>query len=278
VLGVCNCALFFPLLIGAVYRLPGGVAAAAGGVQPLLVACFSWVSVRRRPRTAELVLGLVAAIGVALVVVRPGAQLDPVGIVLALGANVSFAAGVVLTKRFAAPPNGLAATGWQLLIAGAILAPLALALEGAPPSPTPGSVVGLGYLSLVATGAAFLIWFRGVRALPASVPPLLGLAAPITGALLGWLVLEQALSPVQLLGFAITVGAIAYGGVAGGQLKSCVSVPDEISLPSSYFMRGGQSSTRPAMSMNRATSSPGLAYEYVVSGGKNKMSPGASSR
>src|SRR3954464_2790296 len=56
VLGVCNFALFFPLLIGAVYRLPGGVAAAAGGVQPLLVACFSWLAVRRRPRMAEIVL------------------------------------------------------------------------------------------------------------------------------------------------------------------------------------------------------------------------------
>ena len=40
---------------------------------------------------------------------------------------------------------------------------------------------------------------------------LLGLAAPVTGALLGWLVKGESLSPVQLVGFAITIGAIARG-------------------------------------------------------------------
>ena len=37
-LAVFNFGLFFPLLAVAVYRLPGGVAAAGGGLQPLLVA------------------------------------------------------------------------------------------------------------------------------------------------------------------------------------------------------------------------------------------------
>ena len=33
----------------------------------------------------------------------------------------------------------------------------------------------------------------------------------MTGAILGWVVLGQSLSPLQLTGFAITVAAIAYG-------------------------------------------------------------------
>ena len=37
VLALFNFGLFFPLLVVAVYRLPGGVAAAVGGIQPLLV-------------------------------------------------------------------------------------------------------------------------------------------------------------------------------------------------------------------------------------------------
>src|SRR6476469_2793106 len=41
-LAVFNFGLFFPLLVAAVYRLPGGVAAALGGLQPLLVAALSW--------------------------------------------------------------------------------------------------------------------------------------------------------------------------------------------------------------------------------------------
>jgi SnoaL-like domain len=42
-------------------------------------------------------------------------------------------------------------------------------------------------------------------------PPSLGLAAPVTAAVLGWVLLGQALSPLQLAGFAVTVAAIAYG-------------------------------------------------------------------
>lgn len=210
-LAACNFGLFAPLLIGAVYRLPGGVAAAAGGVQPLLVTALSWVVVRRSPRRHELLIGLVAAVGVALVVVRPGAGLDPVGVALALGANVSFAFGVVLTKRFPTPPNRVAATGWQLAMAGAVLLPVALVVEGRPPHLTAPGIVGFAYLGIVATGIAYLLWFDGIRALPAAAPPLLGLAAPVTGAILGWAVLGQALSGVQLLGFGITIGAIARG-------------------------------------------------------------------
>ena len=129
-LALCNFGLFFPLLIVAVYRLPGGVAAAAGGLQPLLVAGLSWVLCRRRPAGRELLVGVVATVGVGLVVVRPDADIDPVGVVAAVAANVSFAAGVVLTKRFPAPPHRLAATGWQLLLSGLLLVPLTLRRRG----------------------------------------------------------------------------------------------------------------------------------------------------
>ncbi|MCU1373925.1 MAG: EamA family transporter [Actinomycetia bacterium] len=123
VLALFNFGLFFPLLVAAVYRLPGGVAAAVGGLQPLLVATLSWLLAGRRPRPLEAVVGTIAALGVGLVVIHPGADLDLVGLLAAVGANVSFAVGVVLTKRFPAPSNQLAATGWQLLLGGVILAP-----------------------------------------------------------------------------------------------------------------------------------------------------------
>lgn len=210
-LSVFNFGVFFPLLIAAVYRLPGGVAAAVGGLQPLLVVAITRVVTGRRPRRAEVVVGLVAALGVGLVVLRPNAGLDPVGLICALGANVSFAIGVVLTKRFPAPSNRVAATGWQLLMGGVVLVPLTAFVEGAPPALTGRTVAGFAYLSVIATALAFVLWFNGVRRLPTAAPPLLGLAGPVTGVVLGWVILGQPLSPVQLAGFAITLGAITFG-------------------------------------------------------------------
>jgi probable blue pigment (indigoidine) exporter len=216
-LALCNFGLFFPLLAVAVYRLPGGVAAAAGGLQPLFVIGLSRALVRRRPPRREIVIGIVAALGVGLVVVRPGADIDMLGVLAAVAANLSFAAGVVLTKRFPAPLHRLAATGWQLLLSAVLLVPLTVAVEGAPPTLTGRNLAGFGYLSLIGTAAAFVVWFAGISKLPTAAPPLLGLAAPVTGALLGWVVLDQSLSPAQLTGFAMTLGAIAYGAVLGGR-------------------------------------------------------------
>lgn len=213
VLSACNFGFFFPLLIVAVYRLPGGVAAAVGGVQPLLVAGLTWQLNGERPRVRSLVIATIAALGVALVVIRPNAQIDPVGVFAAIGANVSFSFGVVLTKRFGRPTGQLASAGWQLLLAGTVLLPAALIVEGGPPLITGRNIIGFAYLSLIGTAAAFVIWFNGIRRLPSSAPPLLGLASPITGAAIGWLALHQSLTTWQLIGFAVTIGSIGYGAL-----------------------------------------------------------------
>jgi probable blue pigment (indigoidine) exporter len=181
----------------------------------------------RRPTAGELAVGAIAAVGVAMVVVRPGADVDPLGVAAAVAANVSFAAGVVLTKRWPSPSRRLAATGWQLLFGGALLVPLTAAIEGSPPGLSATNVAGLGYLTLVATALAFVVWFSGIERLPAPAPPLLGLAAPVTGAVLGWLLLGQSLSPTQLVGFAVTLATIAYAAQSAAEpAPSAFSVTD----------------------------------------------------
>lgn len=227
-LAACNFALFFPLLAAGIYRLPGGVAASGGGLQPLFVAALTAVVLRRLPRAIDLAVGVVAAVGVAMVVIRPGAGFDRVGLLAMVSANLAFAVGVVLTKRFPVPENRTAMTGWQLLLGGAVLAPLALVAEGLPSTLTARNVGGFAYLSLFGTGLAYIVWFNGIRRLPAVAPPLLGLAAPVTGAALGWIVLGQSLSVVQILGFALALGAISYGALQG----AAATPPEAPPLPS----------------------------------------------
>lgn len=222
-LGLLNFGLFFPLLILAIYRLPGGVAASVGGIQPLLVAGISYL-VRREPiATRSAVIGVLAALGVGLVVVRPGATVDWLGVAAAVAANLSFAIGVVLTRTWPTPEHKVAATGWQLLIAAAVIAPLTAIVEGPPPRLDSIELAGFAYLSLLATGGAFILWFRGIRMLPTQAPPVLGLAAPITGAILGWVILSENLTIIQILGFLTTIGAITYATTHGSKPASARS-------------------------------------------------------
>ncbi|MGE3289332.1 MAG: DMT family transporter [Pseudonocardia sp.] len=220
VLGLVNVGLFFPLLILAATLLPGGVAAAAGGLQPLLVVGFTGLLTRRRPAGREIAAGIAAAVGVGLVVLRPGAGYDPAGLLAALAANVSFAAGVVLTRRFPRPADPIGDVGGQLLAGAVLIAPLALLVEGPPPALDVGEVLGVAYFSLVATAAAFVVWFEGIRRLPVVAPPLLGLAAPLTGAVLGRVLLGEDLTAAQLAGFALTFAAIAYGALTSRASRS----------------------------------------------------------
>lgn len=214
-LAAFNVGLFFPFLVLAAYRLPGGVAAAFGGLQPLLVLGLTWLLMGESPTRRDLLVGVVAAVGVALVALRPGASVDVVGLLAILAATTSFAVGTVLTRRFGPPADRLISTGAQLALGGLMLTPAAVLSGGDPPSPDLQVLAAVAYLSVVATGLAFVLWFDGIGRLPAATPPLLGLANPITGATLGWVLLAQPLGPTQLVGFALTVGAIVHGARGG---------------------------------------------------------------
>ena len=74
-----------------------------------------------------------------------------------------------------------------------------------------GAAGGYLWLGVVGGLAAYLVWFRGLGLLPVTSTALLGLLSPVVAAGLGWLVLDQALRPVQLLGFAIALVAIVGG-------------------------------------------------------------------
>ena len=210
-LSLANFGLFFPLLVAATYRVPGGVIASFAGLQPLLVLAGTWLIAGTAPRSRDIGIGILAALGVVLVVGLPGGALDPLGLLLALAANISFASGVVLTRRTPAPPDRIAHTGWQLVLSGIVIVPLALLAEGVPATVTAPNLLGLVYLGIVATGIASVLWFRGIPRLPVAAPPLLGLSSAVTGVVVGWLALGQALTSAQTAGLLITLGAIAYG-------------------------------------------------------------------
>lgn len=209
VLGALNIGAFFALLFIAAYRLPGGVAATVGAVQPLIAAGLSAGLLGDRLSLRTVLSGIAGVAGVSLLVLRANAQLDALGVAAALGGAVVMATGVVLAKRWTSPAPLLATTGWQLTAGGLLLVPVTLFVEGAPPSHlTAANLLGYGYLSLIGAAVAYALWFRGLRALPPTSVTFLGLLSPVVATALGWLALGQDLSPVQALGAVIVLGSL----------------------------------------------------------------------
>lgn len=214
VLGALNIGVFQVLLFVAAYRLPGGVAATAGAVQPLVVAALATGLLGERFPLRTALAGLGGIVGVGLLVLTPQAALDPLGVVAALAGTVSMGTGVVLTKRWGRPVGLVTATGWQL-VAGGLLLPLAFALEGPPPIFTSRNWLGAVWLATVGTGVAYTLWFRGIERLPVSSLSFLGLLSPLTATVLGWVVLDQSLTVGQLDGAALIATTVIATQIAG---------------------------------------------------------------
>ncbi|MEU7983077.1 EamA family transporter [Micromonospora sp. NPDC049081] len=211
VLGTLNIGLFFVLLFIAAYRLPGGVAALIMSFQPMLVLILAALLLRDRIRPLHVAACLLGATGVALLVLRPTAALDPLGVIAALAGAASMASGIVLTKRWARPPGVgvLQFTGWQLTAGGLVLLPTTLLMEGLPDRLTGPNLAGLAYLGIVGSLFGYAVWFRGLERLPALAASFLSLVSPIVASLLGFAFLDQRLSVTQLVGALVIVAAVA---------------------------------------------------------------------
>jgi probable blue pigment (indigoidine) exporter len=211
VLGALNIGLFFALLFLAAGRLPGGVAATVGAIQPLLVAVLASPLLGETAGRARILAAVAGAGGVALLVLKSTAALDTVGLLAALGATLSMTFGTLLTKRWGRPGSLLAFTSWQLLAGAAFLLPATLAVEGLPAAVTAGNVAGFTYLTLVGTAGAYVLWFWGLSRMPAGAAALLPLLSPVVALVVGVTLSGETLSPAQVAGAALVLAAVLAG-------------------------------------------------------------------
>ncbi len=208
ILGALNFSVFWALLFVAAYRLPGGVAATLGAIQPLVVILLARSLLGTPVRGLSVLAALGGLGGVALLVLTPKAALDPVGIAAGLVSAASMALGTVLSRRWQPPVSALTFTSWQLTAGGILLVPLALAAEPALPPLSALNVAGIAYLGLIGAALTYVLWFRGVARLEPAVVSSLGFLSPITAVLLGWGILGQQLSAAQIAGMAIVVASV----------------------------------------------------------------------
>jgi probable blue pigment (indigoidine) exporter len=211
VLGTLNVGAFFVLIFVAAYRLPGGLAATLTATAPVMMMLLAWGLIRERPTAASLGGAAVGFAGVAMLVLRGGTTVDPIGVAASFGAVAMSSLGYILVKRWRPPVELSTFTAWQLVAGGLVLLPVALLVEGAPPSLDARAVGGFLYLGLVATVLANLAWFRGLHRLPAAAVSLVGLLNPVAGTLIGVALAGEAFGLTQGVGMLMVLGGIALG-------------------------------------------------------------------
>ena len=218
-LGALNFSIFWALLFIAAYRVPGGVAATVGALQPLFVVVFARFALGSPIQALSALAAFAGIIGVALLVLTPAASFDFIGVAAGVGGAVSMAAGTVLTRKWRPPVSSLTFTAWQLTGGGVLLLPFAVLLEPPLPGLSSENILGFVYLSVIGAALTYSWWFKGVSRIEPSIASMLGFFSPMTAVFLGWLFLGQTLSGVQIIGVSIVLGSVWLSLRAGTNVR-----------------------------------------------------------
>jgi drug/metabolite transporter (DMT)-like permease len=198
-------------------RIPVSTTLLIEYLAPIALVLFAWLRTRRRPQ-AIVLAGSVLAIGGLVLVIGPGGgALDPLGLAFAaiamIGVCVYYAIGERAAEQL--PPIALVAAGFvvgavALAITGAVgLLPMEAVftevpfLGGSAPWWVPLLTVGV-----VSTAFAYVAGIAAIGMLGSRLAAFLGLSEVVFAGIVGWLLLGEALGPVQILGGLLILAGI----------------------------------------------------------------------
>ncbi len=200
------------LVVLAEGSIPSGLAALLIAVVPL------WVVVLRRlfgdrPGAGALVgvaLGMVGLVVLSAPSISGGASIG--GVLMLMGASLSWSVGSFGSSRWPLPANPLAASAYEMLAGGlgCLLVALARGEEHGLDLATVStrSWTALAYLVVFGSLVAFTAYSWLLSAAPLSLVATYAYVNPVVAVLLGWLVLGERLTLSELLGGAIVVAAV----------------------------------------------------------------------
>lgn len=190
---------------------------------PPLVAVLASVLLRERfTRTIAAAFAL-ALTGTILLVGFPAApEVDHTelvtGVALASGSAASYAVFTLCSRSLAAEHHPLQLITVGFGIGALLLLPVVLAQGGVSLAIPASAGWLLLYMGLVPTGLAYVLYFAGMRATPATVATVATLMEPLTATFLAWMIFDERLGPVSALGgglLLLAVAALARGAARG---------------------------------------------------------------
>ncbi len=172
-------------------------------------------------------VALILCVGGIAVLISPlAASGVPRGLLFALAAGVSWAAGTVYLKWAQVAADPIATAAWQLVAALVVTAATVPVFEGGfqlwPIELN--TFLALLFAGVIGSGLAYFLWFAAVRRLPATTASLGTLSVPVIGIAASAVVLGERPTVTDFVGCALILAAAACVLVASGAPSSRTSI------------------------------------------------------
>ncbi|GLZ80699.1 membrane protein [Actinorhabdospora filicis] len=196
------------IVVGNHYASPATIGTIIGA-SPVVMGLAGPLLARKRPTPRLLLAAAIVAAGTAVATGLGGAS--PLGVLLGVGALIGEVSFSLLAVPLLPVLGALRVSAYSAALAVPMLLTIGVATGGELRLPTPAEGLALGYLGLVVTAGAFLLWYGALPRLGADRAGLLAGIMPI-GAVLTMVVLGIGTpKPGELLGGALVVAGILYG-------------------------------------------------------------------
>lgn len=211
-IGLFNNVIPFSLIVTGQTYIPSGLASILNATTPLftvLVLAAAGEEALQMRRVAGVVLGIAGVIVLKGwgIDARPG---QGFGILLGLGAALSYGVATLTARRLLKDVPPLGAACFQLMASTVMMAIVAGSIERPWQLPMPGLSTGLAVLGLAAlsTAFAYIVFFAVLQRSGGTNVMLATLLVPVTSILLGWFVLGEAISVREAIGAIVVASAL----------------------------------------------------------------------
>ena len=156
--------------------------------------------------------------GGSAVLTTAGADVNLLGVLLALGAGVAYATYTVASKGLLEEQPPDAAMAVVFCLSALLLLPLLFtgSLEWVL---EPRGILVVLHLGLVATAASYVLFARGLRATPVATAVTLSLVEPVTAGLLGVVVLGERITWPAAVGIGLVFSGLALLSARKGDVE-----------------------------------------------------------
>jgi drug/metabolite transporter (DMT)-like permease len=233
---VGTCLMFggMGLVSWAEQTVPSGITGVLIAMMPVWVAIYGRAFFGER-LPALAIVGIVVGMAGVVILVGQGValdrSLDPLGVAALIVSPVAWAAGATFAaNRARLPADPFVATGLQMLSGSVVLAAAAV-FSGElgsfrPAAVTFDGVLATAYLTVVGSLVAFTAFAWVIRHAPLPLVATYAFVNPVIAVFLGWLLLHEAVGPVQLIAGGVIVAGVAMIIIARSRMSA--AMPDEV--------------------------------------------------